>query len=173
LKNEKRFKNIKLLLLDVDGVLTGGEIIYADSGEQLKIFNVKDGIGIRMLKAAGIQVGIITGRTGKALMHRCRNLGIDLLFDGIRDKAGIMDQISAQTGIAPEAIAFIGDDLPDLSVMKKAGLSVAVSDAHEIIRETAHVTTLAPGGKGAVREVCEAILKAQGQWEPLMSRLFP
>lgn len=168
--NEKRLKRIQLVLLDVDGVLTGGEIIYGDSGEQIKIFNVKDGLGIRLLKDAGIEVGIVTGRKGEALQHRCDNLGIDLVFDGVREKDRALDVISDRTGIPPEAIAFVGDDLPDLPIMKKVGLAVAVGDAHEAVQKQAHITTRACGGKGAVRELSEAILKAQGSWESLMER---
>lgn len=167
-----RFKKIKLLLLDVDGVLTSGEIIYSDSGEQIKIFSVKDGIGIRLLKEAGIQVGIITGRKGKALQHRCDNLGLELIFEGIRDKEKVLDDIRTKTGIPYDAMAFVGDDLPDLPVMKKVGLAVAVADASEMVRQHAHVTTRAGGGKGAVREISEAILKAQGLWDDLINRLF-
>lgn len=169
---DKRLNRVAMLLLDVDGVLTAGEIIYSDSGEQIKIFNVKDGLGIRMLKEAGLQVGIITGRTGRALKHRCENLGLSTIFEGIRDKAKAMDQIAAETGIAPEAMAFIGDDLPDLSIMNRAGLAVAVADAHEMIRQKAHMVTHAKGGRGAVREVAEAILIAQNKWGDLVDRLF-
>lgn len=168
----ERLETIELLLLDVDGVLTAGEIIYGDSGEQFKIFNVKDGVGIRMLKAAGIQVGIVTGRSGEALRHRCRNLGIDLVFDGVRDKAQLLDQITARTGTAPQQMAFLGDDLPDLSIMAKVGLAVAVADAHEAVRAAAHMTTRAGGGRGAVREVCDALLKARGRWEEMVQTLF-
>lgn len=168
----ERLDAIRLLLLDVDGVLTAGEIIYADSGEQHKIFNAKDGVGIRMLKAAGIHVGIVTGRSGEALLHRCRNLGIDLVFDGVRDKAQLLDPITAQTGIGVEQIAFVGDDLPDLSIMRKVKLAVAVADAHPAIRDAAHMITVAGGGRGAVREVCDAILKAQGRWDEMVQTLF-
>ena len=167
-----RLKHIRLVLLDVDGVLTAGEIIYSDSGEQLKIFNVKDGLGIRMLKAAGVGVGIVTGRTGGALQHRCRNLGIDLVFEGIRDKTKTLDDIVDRTGIAAEHMAFVGDDLPDLAIMKRVGLAVAVADAHESVRRAAHITTRLPGGQGAVREISEAILKAQNQWETITEKLF-
>lgn len=167
-----RLKQIEMVLLDVDGVLTAGEIIYSDSGEQIKIFNVKDGIGIRLLKEAGIKVGIITGRKGKALKHRCDNLGIDLIFDGIRDKKKALDDIKAKTGIPFKAMAFVGDDLPDLPVMKKVGLAVAVGDANEMVKHHAHMTTMAHGGKGAVREISEAILKAQGLWDGIIHRLF-
>jgi 3-deoxy-D-manno-octulosonate 8-phosphate phosphatase (KDO 8-P phosphatase) len=169
---ENRLKRIQMVLLDVDGVLTSGEIIYTDRGEQIKIFNVKDGLGIRLLKEAGIQIGIITGRKAEALQHRCDNLGIDLVFDGIRDKKKALDDISTKIGIPYESIAFIGDDLPDLPVMKKVGLAVAVGDADETIRQHAHITTRAHGGKGAVREICESILIAQGLWNDLIKRLF-
>jgi 3-deoxy-D-manno-octulosonate 8-phosphate phosphatase (KDO 8-P phosphatase) len=169
---DAQMKQVRLVLLDVDGVLTAGEIIYDDAGQQIKIFNVKDGIGIRMLKEAGIGVGIITGRTGKALQHRCENLGIDLLFDGVFRKDKALKKISASTGIDTAAMAFVGDDLPDLPVMKRVGLAVAVGDAHEIVRHSAHIVTQAPGGRGAVREISEAILKAQGKWDGLIERLF-
>jgi 3-deoxy-D-manno-octulosonate 8-phosphate phosphatase (KDO 8-P phosphatase) len=167
-----RLKQIRMVLLDVDGVLTSGDIIYSDSGEQIKIFDVKDGLGIRLLKEAGIKVGIITGRRGKALKHRCDNLGIELIFDGIRNKAEALADIQAETGIPIEAMAFVGDDLPDLPAMKKVGLAVAVGDAVSLVREQAHMTTHACGGKGAVREVSEAILKARGLWDNLIKRLF-
>ena len=169
---DDRLKKIRMVLLDVDGVLTGGEIIYADSGEQIKIFNVRDGLGIRLLKEAGLKVGIVTGRKGRALHHRCVNLGIDLVFDGIRRKEQALDQIAADTGIPAEAMAFVGDDLPDLPIMKRVGLAVAVADAHELVRRHAHLTTRCRGGRGAVREISEAILKAQGLWEDLVERLF-
>jgi 3-deoxy-D-manno-octulosonate 8-phosphate phosphatase (KDO 8-P phosphatase) len=169
---ENRLKRIQMVLLDVDGVLTSGEIIYSDSGEQIKIFNVKDGLGIRLLQEAGIQVGIITGRRGKALQHRCDNLGIDLIFDGIRNKEKVLEEIRSETGIPYEAMAYIGDDLPDVPVMKKVGLGVAVGDAGETVQKHAHMTTRAHGGKGAVREVSEAILIAQGLWDDLIQRLF-
>lgn len=168
----EKLKAIRLVLLDVDGVLTAGEIIYGDSGEQFKIFNAKDGVGIRMLMAAGIQVGIITGRSGQALRHRCTNLGIDLVFDGTRDKAAALQKVLEQTGIAADSAAFVGDDLPDLAVMRRVGLAVAVGDAHESVRGVAHLVTRAKGGRGAVREVCDAILKAQGCWDDLVQKLF-
>lgn len=167
-----RFKAIRLVLLDVDGVLTSGEIIYSDSGEQIKIFNVRDGLGIRLLQEAGIKVGIITGRRGKALQHRCDNLNINLLFDGIRDKEKALDDIQAETGIPVEAMAFVGDDLPDLPAIKKVGLGIAVGNADPLVRQHAHITTRAHGGKGAVREISEAILKAQDLWDDLIDRLF-
>ncbi len=114
-----KLQKIRMLLLDVDGVLTAGEIIYGDNGEEYKIFDVKDGLGVRMLKEAGLLVGIVTGRTGNALRHRCRNLGIELIFDGIRDKSGALEKITQSTGVSAQDMAFIGDDLPDLGIMEK------------------------------------------------------
>ncbi|MBT8341373.1 MAG: HAD-IIIA family hydrolase [Desulfatitalea sp.] len=169
---QDRLKRVRLMLLDVDGVLTAGEIIYGDSGEQYKVFNVKDGLGIRMLQQAGIRVGIVTGRSGKALMHRCRNLDIDLVFDGVKNKAMALVEARERTGIDPAATAFIGDDLPDLAIMCRVGLAVAVADAHEMVRAAAHLTTQAAGGRGAVREISEAILKARDQWTSLVEQMI-
>ena len=166
----EKLKHIQLLLLDVDGVLTDGSIIYNDDGSETKIFNARDGVGLRLVMQAGITVGIVTGRSSNALRHRCDNLGIRYLFDGVRDKAGMLEKIVAQTGIGPEHAAFVGDDLPDLPIMKHTGLSIAVADANEIVRQKADWTTQAPGGHGAVREVCEALLTAKGLWEEIVGR---
>lgn len=161
---------IKLLLLDVDGVLTDGSVIYDDAGGEIKVFHIKDGLGIKMLMDAGIEVGIVTGRTSRALRHRCDNLGISLVFDQVRDKSGVLEVISKEKGLAADHIAFVGDDLVDIPLMKRVGLSVAVADAHETVLEHADMVTAAQGGAGAVREVCEAILKAQGLWEEVLAR---
>ena len=166
----KKLKHTQLLLLDVDGVLTDGSIIYNDEGSETKIFNARDGFGLKLVMSAGIEVGLVTGRSSKALRHRCDNLGIRYLFDGIADKAIILEKIAAQTGVGPDNAAFVGDDLPDLPIMKSAGLSIAVADAHEIVRQRADWTTQARGGHGAVREVCEALLKAQGLWDQIVTR---
>ena len=168
----KRLEQIQLLLLDVDGVLTAGEIIYTDSGEQLKIFNVKDGLGIRLLADAGIRVGIVTGRGGQALRHRCDNLGINLIFEGTRDKTLVLPEVEKATGVTADRTAFMGDDLPDLPIMKRVGLAIAVADAHPQVRNAAHIVTQALGGKGAVREASEMILKAQKRWDKQMEKHF-
>lgn len=160
-----KLKNIQALLLDVDGVLTNGSIIYSDDGLETKVFNVKDGLGLKLLLKAGIKVGIVTGRRSKALHHRCKNIGISHLFEGIRNKSEILDFIVKQIGVAADQIAFMGDDLPDISIMRKVGCSIAVNDAHKKIIEDADMVTIHKGGAGAVREVCEAILNAQGIWE--------
>jgi len=166
-------KQIDLILLDVDGVLTTGQVIYDDSGRETKVFNVRDGLGIRLLKEAGIQVGIVTGRRSMALVHRCRNLGIDLLRDGVGDKAAALADILEETGIEAAATAFIGDDLPDLPILRRVGVPIAVGDAHDQVKAVAVWTTRSRGGCGAVREVSERILKERGVWETLVERLFP
>jgi len=165
-----RLERIKLLILDIDGVLTDGGIVYNDNGVETKEFNVKDGLGIRLLMEAGVDLCIITGRRSGALNHRCKNLGIDLIFDGIDNKAAVFDLVLDRTGATAEETAFIGDDLPDIALMKKVGLAIAVADAHPIVLENADMVTSANGGRGAVREACEAILKARGLWENILER---
>ncbi|MCD4676115.1 MAG: HAD hydrolase family protein [Desulfobacula sp.] len=167
---KSKLANIQLLLLDVDGVLTDGSITYSDSGEQIKSFNSKDGLGLRLLMDSGIGVGIITGRKSKALEYRCKNLGIKLLFDNIRDKSKALDNITSQTGIVPEKIAFAGDDLIDLPVMKRVGISFCVSDACQDVKNHSDIITSRKGGQGAVREICERILKAQGLWDTILNK---
>lgn len=166
----EELKHIHLLLLDVDGVLTDGGIIYSDDGSEIKIFNAKDGLGLRLVIQAGIKAGIVTGRKSKALYHRCRDLGIQYLFDGVQDKAEILAKIVDQTGVPGVKTAYMGDDLPDLPLMRKVGLSIAVADAHEIVLKNADWITSAAGGCGAVREVCEALLTARGIWEKMTAR---
>lgn len=169
-KIENKLKQIKLLLLDVDGVLTDGSIIYDDNGIETKAFNVRDGLGIRLLRESGIEVCIVTGRSSGALHHRCKNLGIVHIFDNVRNKDQVMDSILEKTGVKAEEVAFVGDDLLDLPLMRKVGLSIAVADAHDMIIKNAYMVTSKKGGTGAVREVCEAILKAQGLWERNLKR---
>lgn len=166
------FSDIDLLLLDVDGVLTPGSIIYNDAGEETKVFHVKDGLGLRLLMDAGIPAGIVTGRAAPALRHRLANLGIDLIWDGVKDKAALLEDIQSRTGIPPQAMAFMGDDLPDLGLMRRVGLSITVADAAWEVRQRATYITQATGGQGAVREVCEAILKARGLWNSIVDRFL-
>jgi 3-deoxy-D-manno-octulosonate 8-phosphate phosphatase (KDO 8-P phosphatase) len=167
-----KLKNIKLVILDVDGVLTDGGIIYNDNGVETKIFNVKDGLGIKLLMKAGITLCIATGRRSNALYNRCKNLGIEHIFDGLSDKATMLDLMLDRTGVSAEQVAFMGDDLPDLGLMKKVGLSIAVADAHKTVLKHADMITSATGGNGAVREVCEAILTAQGLWENILEHFL-
>ncbi len=166
----KKLEPITTLLLDVDGVLTDGGIIYGDDGAETKVFNAKDGLGIRFLMDAGVTVGIVTGRRSGALRHRCRNLGVEHVFDGVSDKGALLDRIRERVGATPGEIAFMGDDLPDLPLMKKIGCAVAAADARAEVRERADIVTDATGGNGAVREICESILKAKGMWEKILER---
>jgi len=165
-----RLKTIRLLLLDVDGVMTDGSITYDGTGDEIKTFNSRDGFGLKLLMNAGIGAGIVTGRSSPALLHRCKNLKIDLLFDGVTEKAPVLEKIMERTGLPPAQMAFMGDDLIDLPLMRRTGFSIAVADAHEIVREHADMVTVCNGGRGAVREVCEAILKAQGLWEDIIRK---
>lgn len=166
----EKLKDLQLLLLDVDGVLTDGSIIYSDEAGETKVFNVKDGFGLKLIMGAGIKVGLVTGRTSKALDRRCRDLGIQYLYDGVQQKAQLLDQIVSETGVNAANMAFMGDDLPDLPLMRCVGLSIAVADAHDWVRDYSDWITSAPGGRGAVREVCDAILKARGNRENLMGQ---
>jgi 3-deoxy-D-manno-octulosonate 8-phosphate phosphatase (KDO 8-P phosphatase) len=169
---DTHLKQIALILLDVDGVLTAGQVIYNDTGQETKVFHARDGLGIRMLMQAGLTVGIVTGRRSMALVHRCDNLGIGLLKDGVHDKAAALEEILKETGMPASATAFVGDDLPDLPIMRRVGVPIAVGDAHDRVKQAAILTTQATGGHGAVREISERILKARGDWEPLIKRLF-
>ncbi|MCG8620362.1 MAG: HAD-IIIA family hydrolase [Desulfobacterales bacterium] len=166
---KEKLQQLRLLLLDVDGVLTDGSITYTDAGEQIKSFNAKDGLGIRMLMDAGIDVGIVTARTSGALRHRCDNLKISLVFDGIKDKAEAFDAILRKTGLSAGQVGYVGDDLIDLPAMTRAGVAFTVADASADVKAHADITAILPGGRGAVREISEAILKAQGLWEKTLA----
>ncbi|GAB6145147.1 KdsC family phosphatase [Desulfocicer niacini] len=159
-----KMADIQLLLLDVDGVLTDGSITYSDTGAEIKTFNVRDGLGLRLLMKAGVKVGIITGRKSDALVMRCRDLGIEILYQGVKNKLTAFQTIIEKTGIPAAATAFMGDDLPDLAVYHAVDHFITVADAPIEVISLAHYTTSGKGGRGAVREVCEKILKAKGLW---------
>ena len=161
--NEKA-KMIQLLILDVDGVMTDGRIVMNDLGQEIKFFNVKDGHGIRLLLNTGIDVAIITGRTSETVRRRAADLGIPIVYQGIKDKESICKKIMEEMGLEKEQVCCMGDDLPDIPMFKCAGLSVAVADAAYETRKSAVYVTKAPGGYGAVREMCEIILKARDAW---------
>jgi len=162
---QKRAKNIRLLLLDVDGVLTDGRIIYDGSGREGKSFNIKDGLGMVLLQRAGLEIGILSGRKSPAVTARAKELGIGLCKQKVLNKGKALEAILRMKKIRAEQICFVGDDLVDLPVFLRAGLAVAVADSAEEVQANAHYVTRLPGGQGAVREVCELILKAQGQWK--------
>ena len=165
-------EKVRLLILDVDGVLTQGELIYSDQGEEdWRAFNVKDGLGIKMLIQEGIRVAIISGRKIKAVDYRAHDLGIKEVYQGIRDKVRIFEEIVKKYKITHEEVGFIADDLIDLPLLSRVGFAIGVADAVEEIKEHAHYITKLPGGKGAVREVCDLILKSQGKWEKCLGQI--
>lgn len=167
----QRLTAIKWLVLDVDGVLTDGVISYDSAGNEQKRFNIKDGLGIKLLQKAGIQVAIITGRVSPMVQRRANELGINYLIQGREDKALALRELTEQEGIPMDAIAYIGDDLPDYQAIACSGFGVTVADGHPDVREVAdHITTLA-GGQGAVREFCDFLLKAQDKYEQVTSGL--
>ena len=163
---------IRLLLLDVDGVMTDGRIIYDDLGGETKAFDVKDGHGIKLLQRAGIRVGIITGRQSTVVDRRAQELGIDLVYQGAKDKLVPFREVLLKTGLTADQVAYVGDDLPDLPVMRRVGFAVTVADAIEEVKPHVHYVTKHPGGRGAVREICDLLLKESGRWENVTSRYF-
>ena len=160
----QRAQAIRLLILDVDGVLTDGRLYFDAKGETLKVFHVRDGHGLKLAQRAGIEVAFVSGRRSDAAYHRARELGINRFHEGVRDKVAVMEEIMAAMRIEAAQVAVVGDDLVDLPIMARAGLSVAVADAVPEVIAAAHWVTHNPGGRGAVREVCDLLLKAQGKW---------
>ena len=158
----ERIKPLRLVAFDVDGVLTDGGLYLSDSGEEFKRFNSLDGHGLKMLKASGVELAIITGRISKCVELRAKNLGIARLYQGVEDKLAVMQSLLAELKLAPEAAAFMGDDVVDLPVMRRVGLALSVPAAPQVVRDHAHYVSLREAGHGAVREVCEMILGAQG-----------
>ena len=167
-----RVERVKILVLDVDGVLTDGRLFYHDDGTESKAFDVRDGHGTKMLKQAGIETVLISGRSCPLVDKRAVDLGITEVVQGVRDKVPILEEIISQRGLKLDEVAFVGDDVVDLTVMNRVGFAVAVADASEYLFDTAHYVTLAPGGRGAVREVAELILGVQGLWNKVASPYF-
>ena len=160
-----RAKQIRLLLLDVDGVLTDGSLIYSSDGVEAKCFHTQDGLGLRLLQDSGVAVGIITARTSPMVERRAQELRIAHLFQGHRDKLTAFESILKQTGLRPPQIAYMGDDLMDLPILNRVGLSAAPANGVTEICQRVHYTTERRGGFGAVREMCDLILEAQGNLE--------
>jgi 3-deoxy-D-manno-octulosonate 8-phosphate phosphatase (KDO 8-P phosphatase) len=167
-----RLSKIKLVLLDVDGVMTDGRIIFDSNGTESKFFNVKDGHGIKLLQRAGIEVGIVSGRASQVVANRAAELGITRVFQGALDKLSVYREILRDTGLGDEEIAFMGDDVIDIPVMRRVGFAAAPADAVEEVLPHAHFTARNRGGWGAVRELCDLILKAQGAWETVTAKYF-
>jgi 3-deoxy-D-manno-octulosonate 8-phosphate phosphatase (KDO 8-P phosphatase) len=166
----ERARRIKLLLMDCDGVLTDGLLWLTADGDEQKAFHARDGQGISLLHRAGLQTGIITGRTSSAVDRRAQDLKMSYVRQYAKDKIKALEEILADAGVTIDECAYIGDDVADIPVMRRVGFAVAVSDAVEETKQAAHYVTALKGGQGAVREVCDLILKAQGRWDELMAR---
>jgi 3-deoxy-D-manno-octulosonate 8-phosphate phosphatase (KDO 8-P phosphatase) len=165
-----RAKEIQLLLLDVDGVLTDGSIVYGNGGTELKGFNIKDGFGIRLLREAGVEVGIITARRSEAVERRAQDLKLAHLYQGVGNKIEAFAEILAAQKLTPRQVAYMGDDWLDLPLLSRVGLAVTVADGVAEVKAVAHYVTREAGGRGAVRELCELIIEAKGQREELLAR---
>jgi len=161
---------IRLLIFDVDGVLTDGSLFIGDDGQEYKAFNSQDGHGIKMLMSYNVDVAIITGRTSKVVEHRVKNLGISHVYQGQHDKLQAYSDLTEKLGMADEEIAYVGDDVVDLPVMRRVGLAIAVQDAHPLVRKHSHWQTPSPGGRGAARDVCEMLMEAKGVLDEEMSK---
>ncbi|WP_251358045.1 3-deoxy-manno-octulosonate-8-phosphatase KdsC [Kangiella sp. TOML190] len=164
----QKASQIRLLICDVDGVLSNGQVIFGNQDEELKTFNIKDGFGLKALQNHGIGVAIITGRNSKIVERRCQELGIEHLYQGHLNKVGAFDELCEKFSITANEVCHVGDDLPDLPLIQKAGLGVAVKDAHWFVLQHADWSTKQLGGFGAVREVCDLILHSQQKLKPLL-----
>ncbi|ADR19342.1 KdsC family phosphatase [Calditerrivibrio nitroreducens] len=161
--------NIRLLIMDVDGVLTDGKITYTSSGEEIKSFHVRDGLGIKLAKKAGIELAIISARFSKITELRAKELGIDIVYQGHFEKLDIYEEIKKKLDLADDKISFIGDDLNDIPILKRVGLPATVSDAPDVVKRFAQIVTPQMGGQGAVRHLIEIILKRNNKWEEIVS----
>ncbi len=169
-KLQKKIEKIRALVLDVDGVMTDGRIIFDDDGRELKFFHVRDGHGLKMLIRAGLQVIILTGRTSRVVEHRARDLGITDVYQGAKDKLAVLRIIMEKKRFNRDELACLGDDITDVPLFKNCGFSVAVADACAEARKAADLVTCSGGGNGAVREICELLLKIQGKWADIAAR---
>ncbi len=157
-----RARKIRLIIFDVDGVMTDGTLFLADDGQEYKGFNSLDGHGLKMLKSSGVELAIITGRNSRVVEHRARNLGIEIVHQGAHDKLVVYEAQCRELGLEHDATAYMGDDVIDLPVMRRAGLAITVPAAPELVKACSHYTTTREAGHGAVREACEFLMRAQG-----------
>ncbi len=169
-RDSETARNIRMILSDVDGVMTDGSIIIDNSGVETKSFHVRDGMGVKLWQQAGFMFGILTSRNSRIVKLRAAELGISILRQGFEDKLAAAREIFATQGIQPSEVCYIGDDLPDLPVMLEVGLSVTVADAVAEVRSAAKWVLNTPGGHGALRELIERLLKAKGRWEDFVPR---
>jgi 3-deoxy-D-manno-octulosonate 8-phosphate phosphatase (KDO 8-P phosphatase) len=163
-----RAAHVRLMVFDVDGVLTDGRLHYGPDGEVLKTFDTLDGHGVKMLRSAGVQTAIITGRSSQIVASRARELSFDHVYQGVHDKTVAFADLLSKTGLAADDAGYMGDDWPDLAVMLKAGFAAVPANAHIELARRAHYVTQARGGRGAVREVCDLILRARGAYDALL-----
>lgn len=168
MKLDQRMQQIQLILSDVDGVLTDGSITYDNQGIESKTFHVRDGMGIKLWQRAGHKFGIITARSSHIVKIRMSELGVETVRQGSQDKLPVGLQLISEMGLEPEQVCYIGDDLSDLPLLSGVGMAVSVADGVPEIQAAAHMTTKLPGGKGAIRELVEAILKSQNRWDELL-----
>jgi YrbI family 3-deoxy-D-manno-octulosonate 8-phosphate phosphatase len=161
---EERCQAIELILTDVDGVLTDGRVVLDNQGIESKRFHIRDGLGVKLWQKAGCRLGVLSQRSSQSLKVRAAELGIDIIRQGVPDKLGALRQVLTELHLSLPQVCYLGDDLPDLPVVRAVGLGVAVADACPELREAAHYVTSTPGGGGALRETVELVLKAQGRW---------
>ena len=166
----ERMRRLKLMIFDVDGVLTDGTLYYGDSGAELKAFNARDGHGVKMLKESGVEIAILSARRSRAVDARAAELGLTLVIQGAGDKGKAFEDLIARVRVPADAAGYMGDDLVDLPVLVRCGFAACVPEAPEPVKERAHVVTRAPGGHGAVREVCELIMRAQNTFDGAVAR---
>ncbi len=164
----ERAAAVRLAVFDVDGVFTDGRLYLSESGEEMRAFCVHDGLGIRLLVQAGVEVAILSGRASKSLPARMQELGVQHCLMGRFNKWEAFTELAAPLGISAEESCFVGDDLVDLPLLRRGRLAIAPADAHPLVREVAHWVTRQPGGDGVVRQVCESLLKARGAWQQVM-----
>jgi YrbI family 3-deoxy-D-manno-octulosonate 8-phosphate phosphatase len=172
MKLAQRCNAIQLILSDVDGVMTDGRVVFDNRGIEAKRFHVRDGLGVRLWQRAGYRFGLVTGRSSQIVRLRAAELGIDIVRQGIDDKLPAVLQIAAELDLGIEQVCYIGDDLPDVPLVRTVGLGIAVADAAEEVLRVAHHTTRLAGGRGAVRETVELILKTQNRWDDLIQGFF-
>ncbi len=161
----QRARQVRLALFDVDGVMTDGTLFLSETGESFKAFNILDGLGLKLLRSSGVATGILTGRSSAAVSARAGELDIDHLIQGAHDKLSAYVDLRQQLGLDDEHISYMGDDLPDLPVLRRCGLALSPPDAVHEVRSKVHFVTRTRGGNGAVREACQLIMQAQGTWE--------
>lgn len=166
----QRAARVKLIIFDVDGVLTDGRLILGDDGQEYKAFHSRDGHGMKLLQQSGVEVAVITGRTSRVVEHRMANLGVQHVYQGQEEKLPAFEKLIGELGIQPHETAYVGDDVIDLPILLRTGLAVAVADAHPLVRQHAHWQTPNGGGRGAVRDVCELIMEARGTLDSMLQR---